>query len=240
MPGERPVVGQAEGAAQLAAAGAAQPVVGDGARVDVAALGDDSAPRIRPSSVVATSRSLRPLLRASCSIACSVWSRVSSRSAANAGEASISRVSTLVAATMSGQSASLIERSDVIALLTLRLSAACAAGSARLDLGEVRRDAIEPVEVARVRGRAVVLQLLRHLRQERLADAALVEQREDGVELLEAVGLDPVAAQVGDLARRLVGRRRARPGGAGSRSARRAASSAAPTARRASSSRISS
>ena len=31
---------------------------------------------------------------------------------------------------------------SVIALLTLRLSAACAAGSARLDLGEVRRDAI--------------------------------------------------------------------------------------------------
>ena len=70
-----------------------------------------------------------PLLRASSSIACSVWSRVSSRSAAKAGELSISRVSTLVAATISGQSASPIERSDVIALLTLRLSAACAAGT---------------------------------------------------------------------------------------------------------------
>ena len=94
----------------------------------------------------------------------------------------------------------------MIALLTLRLSAACAAGMPRLDLGQVRRDALQPVEVARVRaGERWSCRLLRHLRQEGVADAALVEQREHRVELLGLSGLDAVAAQVGDLARRLVG-----------------------------------
>ena len=58
------------------------------------------------------------------SMACKVWSRVMVASASNIGEPSIKRISVLVRAMMSGQSASPMARKDVMALLTLRLSAA--------------------------------------------------------------------------------------------------------------------
>ena len=87
---------------------------------------------------------------------------------------------------MSGQSASPIERSEVIALPTLRLSAACAAGSRVWISAQVRRDPAQPLE-RRVLGLdARVLQALRHLRQERLADAAPVEQGQHRVEAARA------------------------------------------------------
>jgi len=62
-------------------------------------------------------------------VTCSALASVSSRSALKAGEPCISPISTLVRAIRSRQSASPSERSEVIALLTLRLSAACSACS---------------------------------------------------------------------------------------------------------------
>ena len=61
------------------------------------------------------------------SMACRVWSRVVLSSASNTADASISCISTLVRAMMSGQSASLIARKEVMALRMLRLSAAWSA-----------------------------------------------------------------------------------------------------------------
>ena len=107
---------------------------------------------------------------------------------------------------MSGQSASPIKRSEVMALLTLRLSAACAAGGCVCDRGQVGQRA---GAASRARSAAVVarvLQALRHLRQEGLADAASFEQREQLVEALRRQRLERGRSRVGDLARRLVRR----------------------------------
>ena len=158
---------------------------------------DDSAPRIRleqrrrrpPARCV-------PLFLASCSIACSVWSRVSSRSAANAGEPASSAASARSwRPTMSGQSASPIERSDVIALPTLRLSAACAAGSrvwisARCGAtrsSHSKQRAFSPRRAGSCRRCAICA-------RNGLADAAPVEQGQHRVEALRAVGLEPVGS----------------------------------------------
>ena len=205
IPGERAVVGEAEGTAQLAAAGAAQPVVGDGARVDVAAL------RRRFSAVHEAEQRRRDLALAVPALARQQLDRV---------QRLVARVVALGGERRRGQHQPRQHacRGDDVGPVGIadrsqrrdRVADAQVVGGLRrrqagLDLGEVRRDPVEPLEEAHVGRRAVVLELLRHLRHERLADGALVEEREDGVELLRAVALDPVAAQVGDLARRLVG-----------------------------------
>ena len=75
----------------------------------------------------------------------------------------------------------------------------------RLDVGKVRRDAMQPIERdRRVDLGAMVLQALRHLRQERFADATTVEHREQLVEAAGRERIDAIAAEIGDLARRLV------------------------------------
>ena len=58
---------------------------------------------------------------------CKVWSREATSSASNTGESSITRIKVLARATMSGQSESPMARSELTALLTLRLSAAWSA-----------------------------------------------------------------------------------------------------------------
>ena len=73
-----------------------------------------------------------------------------------------------------------------------------------LDLGQVRRDPAQPVERHLLGLGPRILQALRHLRQKGLADAAPVQQGQQGVEPLGGVGVEAVAAQVGDLARGLV------------------------------------
>ena len=207
MPGERAVVGHAEGAAQLAAAGAAQPVVGDGACVDVAAV------RRRFRAAHQAEQRRRDLALALPALPRQQLDRVQrlvARVVAFAGERR--RAEHLARQHAGGCDdvgpvgvADRPQRRDRVA--DAQVVGRLRRGQPDLDLGEVRRDAVEPLEVARVRRRAVVLQLLRHLGEERLADRALVEQRQDRVELVEVVGFDPVAAQVGDLARGLVGRR---------------------------------
>ncbi len=207
QPDQRAVVGQAEGAAQLAAAGAEQPVVGNGARVDVAALGrrlravHEAEQRRRHVALAQTALARQQLDRVQRLVARVVALGSKGRRAqhqprqhARCGD-DVGPVGV----------ADRAQRRDRVA--DAQVVGGLGGGHARLDLGEVRRDAIEPLEVVRVGRRAVVLQLLRHLRQERLADRAPVEEGEDGIELAEAVRLDPVAAQVGDRARRLVGGR---------------------------------
>ena len=88
---------------------------------------DAAAACIRSSSACATVSSLRPLARARRSMPCSVRSRVPECSASNRREPSIRRIRGLLRATISGQSASPIARSELTALLTLRLSAAWSA-----------------------------------------------------------------------------------------------------------------
>ena len=104
------------------------------------------------------------------------WRRARPRTPARS---SISCISALVRATMSGQSASPMARSEVTALLTLRLSAAwsalcCACIAARSGSA----CAASRGSAASGRLAAAVLQALRHLRQEHAADAALVQQRQ--------------------------------------------------------------
>ena len=77
--------------------------------------------------------------------ACRVWSRVPASSAANTGEPSISCISGLLRATMSGQSASPMARSEVTALPTLRLSAAWSAPCWSLHGGQVGQGGVQPV-----------------------------------------------------------------------------------------------
>ncbi len=207
MPGERSVVGQAESAAQLAAAGAAQPVVGHGARVDVAALGrrlgaaHEAEQRRRDLALALSALAREQLHRVQRLVARVVALGGERRRAQHQPRQHARRGDDLGPVGIADRS----QRGDRVA--DAQVVGGLCRRHARLDLGEVRRDAIEPLEVVRVGWRAVVLQLLRHLRQERLADGALVEEGKDRVELPEAVGLDPVAAQVGDLARRLVGGR---------------------------------
>ena len=86
-----------------------------------------SAACINSSSDCATASSLRPLARARRSMPCSVRSRVAVCSDSNSRELNIRRIKALLRATMSGQSASPIARSELTALLTLRLSAAWSA-----------------------------------------------------------------------------------------------------------------
>ena len=78
-------------------------------------------------------------------------------------------------------------------------------GLLRLHRRKVGQRVAQPFVVVAEFGRATVLQALRHLSQEHAADPALVEQLEQLVERGQGVGFDPVAAQVGHLARRLVG-----------------------------------
>ena len=56
-------------------------------------------------------------------MACKVWSRVTSSSARNTGEVSMTRITRLLRATMSDQSTEPTSRSELTALPTLRLSA---------------------------------------------------------------------------------------------------------------------
>ena len=207
MPRERSVVGEAEGPAQLAAAGAAQPVVGDGARVDVTALrrrlgaAHEAQQRRRDLALALPALAREQLDRVQRLVARVVALGGERRRAQHESRQRARRGDDLGPVGVADRS----QRRDRVADAEVVGGLRC--GNSRLDLGEVRRDPIEPLEVARVRRRAVVLQLLRYLGEERLADRALVEQRQDGVELVEVVGLDPVAAQVRDLARGLVGGR---------------------------------